>query len=233
MKASTKDARYVPAAGRAVFTGLYDPVLALTMRERRWRGALLAEVDLRLPEAGTVVDVGAGTGSFAIALSAARPDSTVIAVDGDEDAIERARRKAGAGSVQWRLGFAGELPVEPDQADAVVMSLLLHHLEPSAKQDTLNDATRALRPGGWLHVADWGRPRGMLPRAGFAALRLLDGREGTRDHATGRLPKLVADAGFDGPAVWMRLSTAWGTLELLSGRLADRHRTDSAQPPAS
>ena len=26
-------ARYVPAAGRTVFTGLYDPVMALTMRE--------------------------------------------------------------------------------------------------------------------------------------------------------------------------------------------------------
>jgi hypothetical protein len=31
--------RYVPAAGRASLTGLYDPIVALTMRERRWRAA--------------------------------------------------------------------------------------------------------------------------------------------------------------------------------------------------
>jgi methylase of polypeptide subunit release factors len=87
--------RYVPAAGRALLTGLYDPVMALTMREGRWRPALLDEVAAKLPQGGTVVDVGAGTGSFAIALSAARPDSSMLAVDGDPDVLDRARRKPG------------------------------------------------------------------------------------------------------------------------------------------
>jgi SAM-dependent methyltransferase len=225
--------RYVPAAGRGVLTGLYDPIMAVTMREGRWRTALLDKVSAQLPRSGTVVDVGAGTGSFAIALAAARPDASVIAVDGDLDVLDRARTKPGAGAIEWWKGLAGELPLEAGRADAVVMSLLLHHLAPAAKHTALTDAARVLRPAGRLHVADWGRPRGLLPRTGFAALRLLDGLDGTRDHAVGRLPSLVADAGFDGPAVWMRLSTAWGTLELLSGRLADRHRTDPVQPSAS
>jgi ubiquinone/menaquinone biosynthesis C-methylase UbiE len=210
--------RYVPAAGRALLTGLYDPVMALTMREGRWRPALLDEVAAKLPQGGTVVDVGAGTGSFAITLSAARPDSSVLAVDGDPDVLDRARRKHGADAVEWRAGLAGQLPLEAEEADAVVMSLLLHHLVPEAKQTALTDAYRALRPAGWLHVADWGRPLGAFPRAGFMALRVLDGLDGTRDHAAGRLPSVIAAAGFDDPSVWMRLSTAWGTLELLSGR---------------
>jgi ubiquinone/menaquinone biosynthesis C-methylase UbiE len=186
------------------------------MRESRWRGALLEAVGRTLPRAGTVVEVGTGTGSFAIALAAERPDATVLAVDGDADVLGRARSKPGADRVEWRTGLAGELPLAAGQADAVVMSLLLHHLEPDAKRAALTHARAALRPGGWLHVADWGRPRGALPRAGFAALRILDGRAGTADHAAGRLPTVIADAGFEDPSLGMRLPTAWGTLELLA-----------------
>ena len=210
--------RYVPAAGRAGLTGLYDPIVALTMRESRWRPALLDRVSERVPSSGTVVDVGAGTGSFAIALAGARPDLTVIGVDGDPDILARARAKRGAAAVDWREGLAGELPFGPVAADAVTMSLLLHHLGPEAKRSALTDVHRVLRPGGWLHVADWGRPRGPLPRAGFAALRVLDGFEPTRDHAAGRLGDLIADAGFESPRTWKRLPTVWGTLELISAR---------------
>jgi len=192
--------------------------MALTMRERRWRPALLDAVSETLPRAGTVVDVGAGTGSFAIALAAARPDAAVLAVDGDPDVLGRARSKRGADGVEWRTGLAGELPLTAGQADVIVMSLLLHHLEPDAKRAALTDARAALRPGGWLHVADWGRARGALPRTGFAALRVLDGRAGTADHAAGRLAAVIADAGFEDPSLGLRLSTAWGTLELLAAR---------------
>jgi len=208
--------RYVPAAGRPSLTGLYDPIVALTMRERQWRPALLAELAERLPRAGTAIDVGAGTGTFAIALAAARPDAAVIAIDGDPDILARARAKPRADAVDWRTGRAGELPIGAGAADAVSMSLLLHHLSPAAKRAALADARRVLRPGGYLHVADWGRPRGALPRAGFLALRCLDGFEGTRDHAVGRLGELIAAAGFAHPRAWRRVTTPWGTLELLS-----------------
>jgi ubiquinone/menaquinone biosynthesis C-methylase UbiE len=207
--------RYVPAAGHAALTGLYDPIVAATMRERRWRPALLDAVSDRLPQDGTLVDVGAGTGTFAIAFAAARPDATVLAFDGDPEVLDRARRKPGAEAVEWREGLAGELPLEPDRADAVVMSLLLHHLDLGAKQAALGDVRRVLRSGGNLHVADWDRPRGALPRTGFLALRCLDGFDNTRDHAAGRLPQLIADAGFAPPRVWRRLPTVWGTLALL------------------
>jgi ubiquinone/menaquinone biosynthesis C-methylase UbiE len=192
--------------------------MALTMREPLWRPALLDAVSRTVPRAGTVVDVGAGTGSFAIALAAERPDASVLAVDGDADVLERARSKQGADGVEWRTGLAGALPLAAGQADVIVMSLLLHHLKPEAKRAALTDARAALRPGGWLHVADWGRPRGALPRAGFAALRVLDGFAGTADHAAGRLPALIAQAGFEQPATRMRCSTVWGALELLAAR---------------
>jgi len=213
---STQPDRYVPAAGRRAFTGAYDLVLATTMREQRWRPALVDRTLRDLPAGATVVDVGAGTGTLAIALAVARPDANVIAVDGDPDAQALARRKPGADRVDWRAGLAQSLPLPDASADRVVMSLLLHHLAPDAKRTALREAHRILRPGGQLHIADWGSPGDPLMRAAFLALQLIDGFAGTRDHAAGRLPSLIAQSGLTHVTTHTRLRTAWGRLELLS-----------------
>jgi ubiquinone/menaquinone biosynthesis C-methylase UbiE len=126
------EALYVPAAGRRALTRLYDPVLALTTRERRFRALLRDEVLRDLPSGGTAIDVSCGTGTFAIALAAVRPDAQVIGVDGDARVLALAQRKPGAAAVMRRRGLAGELPADDASADALVMSLLLHHLDPPA-----------------------------------------------------------------------------------------------------
>jgi ubiquinone/menaquinone biosynthesis C-methylase UbiE len=209
------ESRYVPAAGRAAFAGAYDTAVALTMRERLWRPLLAARIAGHVRPDGRIVDVGAGTGTLAIAIATVRPDAEVIGIDGDPDVLDRARRKLGADTVSWRHGLAGRLDLEDESVDAAVMSLLLHHLAPDAKRAALADVQRVLRPTGRLHIADWGRPHGPLMRTAFAALQLLDGVEGTRDHAAGRLPAFIRDAGFDDVRCHRRLRTAWGSLELL------------------
>jgi SAM-dependent methyltransferase len=214
------ESSYVPAAGHAALTRLYDPFMALTMREDAWRPALRDRVLAGLPEGGTVVEVGAGTGTFAIAVAAARPAARVVAIDGDPDALAIAEAKAGAERVDWQEGMAGDLPLDDESVDAVVMSLLLHHLDADAKRAALAAARRVLRPGGELHVADWGKPRDPLIRAGFLLLQALDGFPNTRDHAAGRLPDFIAAAGFAGVATWQRLRTPWGSLELLAAHRA-------------
>jgi SAM-dependent methyltransferase len=132
--------------------------------------------------------------------------------------LRLARRKPGAERVSWRQGLAGELDVEPASADAVAMSLLLHHLDPDAKRRALRDARRVLRPDGRLHVADWGRPHDPVMRAGSAGVQLIDGREGTRDHAAGRPPAFLAEAGFPRVERYGRLRTGVGSLDLLDAR---------------
>jgi ubiquinone/menaquinone biosynthesis C-methylase UbiE len=208
--------RYVTATGRRGLTRFYDSILAVTMREGLFRGRLQRQVLAGLPPTGRVADVGAGTGTFAIALAAAAPGAEVVALDGDPEVLALAEAKAGAAAVAWRRGLAGELPLADGSCDRVTMSLLLHHLDADGKRAALAEARRVLLAGGRLHIADWGRPQDPLMRCGLFTLALVDGFDGIRDHAAGRLPRFVGEAGFGPVERHDRLRTAWGSLELLS-----------------
>jgi SAM-dependent methyltransferase len=218
--AAETDAKYIPAARWRVFTRVYDPVLAITLRERHWRNLMVDRVDADLPEGGVSVDLGCGTGTFAIALAARRPDAELIGVDGDAEILDRARRKPGAAGIEWRQGLAQELPVADASADVLTTSLVLHHLLPEDKGAALAEAARVLKPGGRLHVADWGKPQDPLIGAAFFVSQAIDGFDRTRDHRAGRLPELFARAGFGSVERYGRLRTAFGALDLWRARNA-------------
>ncbi len=209
------DDRYVPAAGHSAFTRLYDPIMALSMRESSWRTALVERTNLDLPEGGVAADVGSGTGTFAIELAAARHDSTVIGIDGDPESVAIAKSKPGSDRVRWDKGLATDLPLADDSVNVASMSLLLHHLSPEAKSSALVEVERVLLPGGRLHVADWGKPDA-ITFAGFQLLRVLDGFVNTSEHARGEIPKLIDATGFEEVSVWRTLRTAWGSMEFIS-----------------
>jgi ubiquinone/menaquinone biosynthesis C-methylase UbiE len=208
--------RYLPATGRIPLTSLYDPVIALTTRERAFRSAVVAAVVAEQPAA--VLDVGAGTGTLAIALAKALPAATVSGVDGDAQILARARRKAADTGITFVEGRAEQLPFGDASFDALTTTLMLHHLTTETKQAALDDARRVLRRGGKLVIADWGRPQDHLMAMAFHVVRLLDGYEPTRANAEGRLPELVTHAGFHAVRSEQRWRTAIGTLELISAR---------------
>jgi len=112
---------------------------------------------LRLTGAETVVDYGAGTGVYTVAVAKAVPDGRVVAVEALEQLAESLRDRLGeelAGRVDIVV-TAENAVTEPDAtADRVVMVDVLHHLydEPRA----LTEVTRLLRPGGLFVVVDWG-----------------------------------------------------------------------------
>lgn len=250
----SRDAGYLRAAGRAPLA-LYDPVVAMTMRERTFRARLARQLLAGWAGDGrrgglTICDAGCGTGTFATALAGMRGAEAVIAVDGDAAVLERARTKeeraragragaAGAGAgragagragagragagragaaVDWRLGRAEALPLGDESCDRVVLSLVLHHLSPVTQRAALGEARRVLRPGGRLHVADWGPPRDPAMRVAFRLLQAVDGVESTAPLARGELPGMLEQAGFGAQTLHDRLRTAWGVLELRSAR---------------
>jgi ubiquinone/menaquinone biosynthesis C-methylase UbiE len=211
---AAEGAKYIPAARWRIFTRVYDPVIALTMRERRWRGPMAERVGADLPDGGVAVDVGCGTGTFAIALAADRPDVQLIGVDADPEILTLAAGKAGAAAVDWREGRAQELPLADASVDALSASLMLHHLLWDEKQAALAEAARVLKPGAHLHVADWGPPQDPAMSGAFFVLQAIDGFARTHDHRAGRLPELFAAAGFAPVERYERLRTGFGGFDL-------------------
>ena len=105
-----------------------------------------------------VLEIGTGTGNLALLVARRHPDAEVVGLDPDPLALAVARRKAGRRGlrVQWDLGTAAELPYEEASVDRVLSSLMFHHLDEDEKRRTLAEVRRVLRPGGSLHLMDFG-----------------------------------------------------------------------------
>lgn len=207
-------ADFIPALRFHALTRLYDPVVRATTRERAFKRALVEQVRPR--SGATVLDLGCGTGTLTVQLALAYPEAQVFGVDADAEALAIATRKASTAGAKtgFQLGDARRLSFEDDSFDAVVSSLFFHHLSGAGKREVLREARRVLRPGGELHVADWGRPGNALSSAGFLLVRLLDGFEATRDNAAGTLPRMIQEAGFGEVRETRSFATFLGTIRL-------------------
>ena len=215
--ASARD-RYIPALGFDRLTGLYDPIVRVTTRERTFKRRLLDQAAIAFGH--RVLDLGSGTGTLAVLAKQREPGAEVVGVDGDPAVIERARRKAAEAGVDVRFdhGLADALPYADASFDRVLSTLLFHHLTHDAKAAAASEVMRVLRPGGEVHLADWGPVRGLVAGTLFLAVRAFDGFEATRDNAEGRLPDILAAAGLADVAERARIRAALGSLSLLSAR---------------
>jgi SAM-dependent methyltransferase len=97
-----------------------------------------------------VLDVGCGTGTFALLLAARGYD--VTAIDPARASLDVARAKAGAERVRWIDGDAGQLP--PLGADLATMTgnVAQAIADEGDWQATLRRIREALRPGGHLVI---------------------------------------------------------------------------------
>lgn len=207
--------RFVPALGFAALSPLYDAVMAATMREGKFRATLLEQASLG--PGHEVLDLGCGTGSLLVALGRHCSGVKATGLDPDPEVLAIAACKARAAGVaaHFDSGLATRLPYADGSFDRVLSSLMFHHLSPMDKRKAAAEVRRILRPGGELHVVDWGRPANLLMGSLFLAVRLLDGYPNTRDNVKGRLPAIFRDAGFAAVEETGTMSTMFGTLAFL------------------
>jgi arsenite methyltransferase len=110
-----------------------------------------------LPRSGErVVDVGSGTGMDAmVAANAVGVDGRVIGVDMTPEMLERTREAADEAdllNVEFREGFAEQLPVEDGWADVVISNGVIN-LVPD-KLGAYREIARVLKRGGRVQIAD-------------------------------------------------------------------------------
>jgi len=212
------DQPFVPALGWHRLTRLYDPLIGLMLRERVLKQQLVEQA--RLAPGQVVLDFGCGTGTLAILLKRACPGARVIGIDADPQVLAIARRKiAGAGlDIDLQQGFFTAETFPEGSLDRIVSSLVLHHLTRDEKLAVLRAMRGALRPGGELHVADFGPPHNRLMRLIGGLIELVDGADRLGDNLAGRLPEIVATAGFAAVETVDRRATPFGTLAYLRAR---------------
>lgn len=207
---------FTPALGHSWLSDVYDPAIALLTRERVWRRALVEALDPRAGE--RIVDVGCGTGSLAALIKRRAPASQVLGIDPDGDILGRARAKtlSRGAEVDFVEGFARDVArITGDAgADKIVSSLVFHQLPLPEKRAGLAAALRALKPGGRLHIADYGLQRTRAMRVLFRIIQTLDGYADTQPNAEGVIPVLLAEVGFMGIEETTVFPTPTGSISL-------------------
>lgn len=204
---------FIPALSFDLLTPLYDPVVALTTGEKTFKRELVRQVDLR--PAQRVLDLGCGTATLTIALKESCPQAKVFGLDGDRKILGFARRKSEKANAKIVLsvGLSNEMPYRNGYFDRMVSSLFFHHLTPENKRKTLAEIRRVLKPGGTLHVADWGKAANPLMKLMSLPVQWLDGAT-TKDSYQGKLPQLMAEAGFEKVVETVSFNSLFGTIRL-------------------
>jgi ubiquinone/menaquinone biosynthesis C-methylase UbiE len=215
---NTPQRSFIPALRFGFLTPLYDHVVRLTTREQYFKSRLLD--DASASDNDAVLDVGCGTGTLLREIARRAPSARLTGLDADPAILEIAQQKLSQTQAPCELilGSSTDMPFADGAFDHVISSLFFHHLSGDDKQTTLGEMARVLRPGGSLHVADWGRPTGPIQRFAFYLVQLLDGFETTQEHTIDRLSKRIVDAGFAEVIEIAPIRTMLGTLRLFRAR---------------
>ena len=211
---------FTPALGDHDRTGSYDKVIAIMTRERRWRGRMLAELSPKPKQ--TILDIGSGTGSFAILVKQVCPDACVIAVDPDPEVRRIAEAKAKTANVAidfiTAFGDAELESITDESIEVVTCSLVLHQCPFDVKVGILDNAFRLLRPAGRLLISDYGKQRTPLMSMLFNQVRMVDGYEDTKANKDGRIPEMMGASGFYSVEELRVTPTPTRSISIYSGR---------------
>lgn len=206
--------QYLPALSYDRLTPLFDPLLRWTMRELELKHRLIVQAQIEPGQ--RVLDLGCGTATLTILIKQMYPAAEIVGLDGDPKILAIANAKVATADVDLALdhGLAYDMPYPDQSFDRVVSSLVIHHLAAQNKRRAFKEIYRVLRPGGKLHILDFGRPHNLYTSIVSPLIRRL---EEAADNVQGLLPAMMHTAGFE-VEVTQRFTTVFGSLSLYAAR---------------
>ena len=210
---------FIPALRYSWLTKIYNPVVAFTMPELKFKSELIKQANIVTNH--KVLDFGVGTATLSLLLSKQQPDCYIEGVDVDEKILGIAKEKIDEQDAKIKLTkYDGiKLPYPDKTFDRVITSLVFHHLDSEQKKNSLEEIKRVLKSDGELHTADWGKASNFLMRTLFYFVQFLDGFKTTNDNVKGLLPNYIKNAGFFEVKTTMNFSTIFGTLSLYKAKI--------------
>ncbi len=208
---------FTPALGFSALTPFYDRVIRSMTRESVWRTRLVGHIAAKPGE--TILDIGSGTGTLAIAIDEGQPACSVMGMDPDPAVVELAKAKAkrSGSKAKFAVGeFGKDLRPSQHPADKITCSLVLHQVSLVEKRRLFRAMFDGLKPGGQLFIADYGHQTSLSMRLGYRlTVQMLDGKTNTQPNADGVLPQLIAEAGFQKIRSLDCFTTVTGSIEII------------------
>lgn len=118
------------------------------------------------PAAGTVADMGSGSGQGSFDLASLQPGLQVVGVDINPTSVELSRRTHRRPNLSFREGNIAGAVFAPRSVDAILDSSVLHHVtsfngfDVAHVERCLDNQVASLKPGGVLIIRDFVVPAG-------------------------------------------------------------------------
>lgn len=210
--------KYIPALRFKSLTRFFDRFISMIMAEKVIKMSMVDMVALKDGE--RVLDFGCGTGTLTILIKQSVRQIQVYGVDVDAAILEIARKKIGehSGDIYFQQYDGHTLPYGAAYFDKVLSTLVFHHLSHSQKQRALFEIYRVLKPGGEIHIVDFGKARNILARGYFFIWQLMDGIPNTQDNIKGNIPIMISEIGFQNVIELKRFKSLAGSLSYYRGQ---------------
>lgn len=204
---------YIPALSFRFLTPFYDFIQKYVVRDVRYKSLLIQQAKLKAGQ--RVLDLGCGTGTLAIMAKQAQHKAEVFGLDADPEMLKMAHNKSDQTKlkVTFDVGFTNNLPYPDESFDRVLSSIMIHHLKTPDKVKTAREVYRVLKPGGQLHIIDFGKPYTWY---GKLLSPFLHKFEEANDNIDGRLPEIFGAPGLKTEIVG-HFWTFFGDLAFLKG----------------
>jgi ubiquinone/menaquinone biosynthesis C-methylase UbiE len=208
------DQAYIPALSYRFLTPFFDFIQKYIVRDVRYKTLLIEQANAQPGQ--KVLDLGCGTGTLAIMAKEMQPGAKVSGLDADPDMLKVAKFKAGEQNtdVTFDVGFTNELPYSHESFDIVMSSIMVHHLKTPDKEQTAREVFRVLKPGGELHIIDFGKP---VSWYGKLLRPFLHNFEEANDNIDGKLPEMFGAPGLK-TEVTGYFYTFFGDLAFIKGK---------------